>query len=179
MNINDLYLTAQSGNRTAEEKLFQYLYLRFTLFAKQKVWNEEDAEDLVQSTLLFIKEEYKSVQIQKSFVAWAYSILHNRLLNYISKKKRRKDIVVPTSDYTEDTYYSCDPDPVLENNLLNCLRKLCSVNKRYARILNFHYQGFSTEEVCRRLNLTRNHSYVLLHKARTLLEKCLENGDID
>ena len=177
MNINELYLSAQSGERSAEEKLFQYLYLRFILFAKQRVWNEEDAEDLVQSTLLFIKEEYVNVEIQKSFVAWAYSIIHNRLLNYISKKKRRRDIIVPTSDYTEETY-SCESDPVLESNLLNCLRKICSVNKRYARILNFHYQGFSTEEVCRKLSLTPNHSYVLLHKARTLLERCLENGDI-
>ena len=177
MNINELYLLAQSGDRAAEEKLFQYLYLRFILFAKQRVWNEEDAEDLVQSTLLFIKEEYLNVQIQKSFVAWAYSILHNRLLNYISKKKRRRDIIVPTSDYTEETQ-GCESDPVLENNLLNCLRKICSINKRYARILNFHYQGFTTDEVCRKLSLTRNHSYVLLHKARTLLERCLEKGDI-
>jgi len=177
LNINELYLSAKFGERAAEEKLFRYLYLRFILFAKQRVWYEEDAEDLVQSTLLFIKEEYVNVEIQKSFVAWAYSILHNRLLNYISKKKRRRDIIVPTSDYTEETH-SCEPDPVLENNLLNCLRKICSVNKRYARILNFHYQGFTTDEVCRKLSLTRNHSYVLLHKARTLLERCLENGDI-
>ncbi|MDD3731773.1 MAG: RNA polymerase sigma factor [candidate division Zixibacteria bacterium] len=178
MNINELYLSAQSGDKEAEKKLFQYLYLRFILFAKQRVWNEEDAEDLVQGTLLFIKEEYVNVQIQKSFVAWAYSIIHNRLLNYISMKKRRRDIIVPASDYIEDNY-NYEPDPVLENNLLNCLKKICSVNRKYARILNLHYQGFTTEEVCRKLRLNRNHVYVLLHKARTLLERCLENGDID
>ena len=65
----------------------------------------------------------------------------------------------------------------LERQLLDCLRALNRSNGRHARILNLHYQGYSVEEICRRLSLTRTNFYTILSRARTILLACLEKGD--
>ncbi|MDH4034538.1 MAG: hypothetical protein OEV80_12145, partial [candidate division Zixibacteria bacterium] len=71
-----------------------------------------------------------------------------------------------------------DFDPALKRRLLDCLKKIRSTNLRYARILNLQYQGFDTEDVCRRLAVTRSNLYSLLSRARTVLELCLEEGGV-
>jgi DNA-directed RNA polymerase specialized sigma24 family protein len=67
----------------------------------------------------------------------------------------------------------------LEPRLLDCLRKLHAVNKRHARLVNLCYQGYSVDEICRKMNLTRTNLYTILSRARTALQVCLDEGDID
>ena len=68
---------------------------------------------------------------------------------------------------------------MLKEQLLFCLERVGQSNRRYARILNLYYQGYTTDEVCLRLGINANHSYVALWRARSLLEICLEKGDIN
>ena len=58
------------------------------------------------------------------------------------------------------------------------VKKIVVVNNRFARILNFHYQGYAVVEVCERLRLTSTNFYSILSRARSMLELCLEKGDV-
>jgi DNA-directed RNA polymerase specialized sigma24 family protein len=60
---------------------------------------------------------------------------------------------------------------------MDCFRKICRSNNRHARVLNLHYQGFTTVEICRRLDISENNLYVLLSRARRALELCLGKDD--
>ncbi|MCP4567112.1 MAG: sigma-70 family RNA polymerase sigma factor [FCB group bacterium] len=177
MNIDAFYNEARSGNNQAEEELFQHLSVRFRLFAHQRIWNEDDVDDIVQSAMMAIAKEYRSLAIEKSFTAWAYKVLDNRILSYIKTKSSRRRRLEPMGE-EEVSAGAVDPDPDLESMLLDCIRKVAASNRRYARILNLYYQGYTTEEVCRRLKMTANHSYVTLSRARSMLELCLDTGDI-
>ncbi|MBN1210968.1 MAG: RNA polymerase sigma factor, partial [candidate division Zixibacteria bacterium] len=112
-----------------------------------------------------------------SFSSWAYKVLVNVYLNYYKKKQSNKGKQVALPDY-DNVPGSWAPDPDLENALIDCLRKICANNNRYARILNLYYQGFSTEEVCRKLKISSANAYVILARARSLLKTCLEKGEI-
>jgi RNA polymerase sigma factor (sigma-70 family) len=178
-NINELCNAARGGDAADEERLFEALSARFRVFANQRVSDKQEAEEIVQRALLTIFGEYKAVKFQTSFAAWAYRVLDNRIMGYIQRKMRqsgRNERLCENVDYSSAAM--SEPNPELEIRLLECLRRIKKTNRRYARILNLHYQGYSTGEICRRLNLTTSNFYSILSRARSLLELCLEKGDI-
>jgi DNA-directed RNA polymerase specialized sigma24 family protein len=70
-----------------------------------------------------------------------------------------------------------DPTPGFKKKLIDCFHKVHRVNRRHARILNLHYQGYSTLEICDKLGVTENNMYVLLMRARKALAICLGKGE--
>lgn len=176
-NINELYHLAANGHNKAETELFATLIDRFRLFAHLRVWNREEAEDLVQEAMSVVAAEYRAVNIESSFAAWAHKIMENRLLGYIQKMRREKGRVVSgeTDEYLTGSW---TPDPTLRMRLLDCLKKVAMANRRYARIINLHHLGHSREEICRRLEITPDQSYVVMSRARAMLKKCLEKGSV-
>ena len=178
LTINSLYDLAVRGTPSDEEKLFAHLSVRFRVFVGHRVWDTEDAEEIVQDTLLKISGLYRDMDIRSSFSAWAYQVLVNEMRNYIRKRKRRGTHVDPGIE-DEAVYGSWQPDPNVESKLADCVHKLARRNQRYARILNLKYQGYSAAEICTRLNISENNFYVILSRARGLLKNCLEKGDLD
>jgi len=176
-NINELHRRVLSGDKEAEPELFDALADRFRLFAHLKVWNRDEAEDLVQAALTVVATEYRDVRIEKSFAAWAHAVMQNRLLGYIQKRRREKGRVTST-DCEELQMPTSTQNPSLRMRLLDCLKKVGSANRRYARILNLHYFGFSRAEVCDKLGVTRDQSYLIMSRARAMLKQCLDRGDI-
>lgn len=179
MNISVLYEEALTGDRTAENKLFQFLSERFEQFAHHRIWDEEDARDVAQEAIIIVAREYKSIQFEKSFLAWAYKVLDNRILSYIKKKKQRGDKVVTVEDASLIGDVQINMNPDLRTKLLDCLKRVGATNRRHSRILNLHYQGYNTDEICYRLKMTKNGLYILLSRARKNLEKCLNTGKVE
>ena len=175
-NINTLCFRAQAGDRDAETELLQHLTVSFRLFAQQRIWNQQDAEEIVQDTLVTIVAKFKDIEFETSFAAWAYKVLNNKLLDNMKKKGTHKRLIEQMSYHNESTR-SESSDPELTRRLLDCFRNMSKTNNRHARILNLHYQGHTTREICDKLRLTENHFYVLLSRARVALEACLEKGN--
>jgi RNA polymerase sigma factor (sigma-70 family) len=177
LNINELQTLARTGDQSAEEQLFSLLAARFRLFARLRIKDRADAEDVVQDTLRTILEKHLQVDFETSFQAWAYRILNNKIMTYLTTRKRREDILNDLSEQ-HGRLAVASPDSELVRRLLDCLQKLHRVHHRHARILNLQHQGYSVDEICNRIGLTRTNFYTLLSRARTLLETCLEKGSI-
>ncbi len=179
MNINELYQVAVRGEKAVENRLFEVLSARFRLLARHKLRDPHEVEEVVQDTMMVIYKEYKEIDFNVSFAAWAYKVLNNRILAHLKKTYRREEKVKQISDDGTDYYFSQDLDlKELRRKLISCLQKIGEANKRYARILNLHRLGFVTEEICQKLNLRRGNFYAILSRARDMLEKCLETGGI-
>ncbi|NIS15944.1 MAG: sigma-70 family RNA polymerase sigma factor [candidate division Zixibacteria bacterium] len=166
-----------NGKTEYEDLLFKMLSERFNQFAHHRIWNADDAEDIVQEALMVIANEFKQLEIRTSFAAWSYKVLNNRILSYIEAKGRnsiRKGMV----DLNSVDLQASSSNPDLRLRLINCLKKIDNVNKRHARIINLHHLGFSIDEICTKLTLSRNAVYIILHRVRRMLECCIETGDI-
>jgi RNA polymerase sigma-70 factor (ECF subfamily) len=176
LDINDLQSRAREGDLDAEKRLMAHLTVRFRRFTYQRIRNSEIAREIVQEALIVISENYKNIEFEVSFSTWAYKVLLNKILNYSKKERSRGNNLLK---YSTNHIKSLDwtPDPEFEISLLNCLKKICQENNRYARILNFKYQGFKSEEICKKLDITLNNYYVILSRARSMLKKCLKGGD--
>ena len=177
MNINELHKTATSGGRAAEEQLFKNLAEIFRLFAQQRVWSQQDAEEIVQETLMTVARKYKSIVFETSFAAWAYKILEYNILHYYRTQRTRESKHSRLSA-DDRRLSSTTPDPTLKIKLMECLKKIGAANPRHARILNLKYLGYSTDEICTKLETTRNNVYIILCRARAHLKRCLEKGDV-
>lgn len=178
MDINSLYEEAQSGDKSAENELFRRLSVSFGAMLQHKVWNPGDREEVLQNALLTVAEKFKSSSIESSFAGWACSVLNNKVMDYVKYKKVRGG-TVSSDSIIEGKSAPSGADPLLKVRLLECLKKIGGVNARFARILNLHYQGFATEEICGKLDIKQNHFYVILSRARSMLSVCLSKGDIE
>jgi RNA polymerase sigma factor (sigma-70 family) len=177
--INELYNAAREGGKKAEDRLFESLSVSFRLFVRQRIRDEQDAYELVQEALMTIARKYREIEIQSSFSAWAYRILEHILLRYYRSKEVRGRAFSSAPD-DEVRPASVEPDPTLKSRLLDCLKKVSTTRLRHARVITLHFQGYSTEEICRRLGgITTGNFYVLLSRARSMLELCLEKGEIE
>lgn len=178
MDINSLFEFARQGDKRAESHLFEYLSARFSYFVYQRLQNKEVADEIVQETIMAILKEYKHLVVETSFSAWAYKVLDNRILNYIGSKKREFEKKNKLKENLNSSDNSIDPSYDLKRHLMECLKKIAGANLRYARVLNLSYQGFKTDEICARMDLTATNLYSILSRARSLLELCLETGRI-
>ncbi len=176
LEINDLCSRAQAGDRQAEAILLKHLTVSFRLIAQQRIWNQHDAEEIVQETLTTIQAKYKNIEFETSFASWSYRVLSNKIFDHIKKKGAQKRLIEKMSDRSDMTR-SKPSDPGLRRRLVKCFRELSKVNNRHARILNLHYQGYDTGQICSKLGITENNFYVLLSRARAALEKCLNKEE--
>lgn len=177
-DLNTLCSTSREGDSATEDRLFHGLRERFALFVQQRIGNEQDAEEILQDTLMAIAEKYKAMDFTTSFTAWAYRVLENKLVYYYRTKKARAGKFVPvTDDY--QPHQSTAPDPSFKQKLLDCLKKVNRANTRHGRILNLHYQGYTVEDMCKKFNITRNNVYIILSRARSMLKLCLEKGAVE
>ena len=180
MTINDLYKLALDGGQEEENQLFRALAVRFRIFAAQRIRGDDDINDIVQETLMTILKNYRTTDIEVSFQAWAYKILERQIQAFQGNRARRQ-----TRDNLlwEKIREIDQPEEIdikaLKDVLLKCLKKIYRSNLRFARILNMHYQGYTTGEICEALKITPANCYTILKRARSLLEYCLEKGDIE
>jgi RNA polymerase sigma factor (sigma-70 family) len=174
--LNELRKCACGGDAAAEERLFQHLTARFQLFAQRKIGNVDEVNEIVQDALMTVLGKYRTMEFETSFAGWAHGVLHKKILGYYRAKTSRDRKVAPLDD-RQDSPASYDLDPILESRLLECLKKVAAANRRHARILNLHYLGYSVDEICRKLGLTRANFYSVLSRARSMLADCLEKGD--
>ncbi|MCX6834660.1 MAG: RNA polymerase sigma factor [candidate division Zixibacteria bacterium] len=177
MDINQLYLAAREGDSQARSDLFRRLKDSFGYLARHRIRVREDCEEVVQDALAAVAERGFAIEVKVSFSAWAYRVLGNKISDYYRARGRR-DAKLVALDELDEELGSGTPDLDLRRRLLDCLRKLMGHRAGYIRVLNLHYQGFSTEEIRARMGLTRNSVHILLSRARKMLLECLEKGDI-
>lgn len=176
--MNQYLAQAIVGDKSAEDQLFQYLFVRFRFFAKRITQIDEEAEDLAQEACMTVLKKYKTVTFDEGFEAWAYGVLRMKIGNYLQSKATRNKRVVSEHIIDEMREPSPPIDHDLRKRLIECLRKIVKVNRRYARLLNLTYQGYKTDEICAKLKLNRNNLYVTLNRGRAMLRACLETGEV-
>jgi RNA polymerase sigma factor (sigma-70 family) len=176
VDINQLHMNARHGDPALKERLFSELSVRFRTFALLRIWNEQDAEEIVQDALMAVANEYNDLKVHTSFSAWAYAVLNNRMLNYFKNKKRAVYQSAALLGEGECELTSPHPDHQLRIKLIDCFKKIRQSNLRYARVVALHYQGYTVNEICRRLEVKRDNLYMILSRARAMLKACLDGG---
>jgi RNA polymerase sigma factor (sigma-70 family) len=175
MDVNTLYNAVINGDICAERQLFEQLSESLRLLVKHKVYDANDAQELVQEIMMVISEKYRKTMIHTSFGAWVHMIYENKLKSYYRDKKRKGRLDRQYYD-SKAGFTDVSVDLELRHRVVECLKKICRTTMAYARVLNFHYQGYNTKEIGRRLNITDKAIYNILFRARQAMKICIDEA---
>jgi len=167
-------------------------------FALSRIKDPSIAEDLVQETFLAALKARKNFQGRSTAKTWLIAILKHKIVDHIRKRVREQ-----TSDKIESMHdtaandlvdnsfndkgdwqirpskWAIDPMKLYEQKefmdvLYYCLGEL--PERQAEAFMMREIDGFSTEEICKDLNITATNSWVMLYRARMWLRRCLENN---
>jgi len=170
--------------------LFKYALLRLR--------DPSRAEDAVQETFLAALKGGKSFEGRSAEKSWLVGILKNKICDYYRKASRE-------TSFTDMQFYADEenesfvsegaskdgwiqemgpqewsvPGANLDREVFwqaffNCSNKL---PKNIATVFNLReVDGIETKEICALLNISENNLWVMLHRARMALRRCLETN---
>jgi RNA polymerase sigma factor (sigma-70 family) len=161
----------RKGDRKAQFSLYkQYSKAMFNL-AYRIVNNREDAEDILQETFLECFRNIRSFRFESTFGAWLKSILINRSINQLRKK--RVELVFPDSlpAITNEE----EPEP--EYNIARIFRGIEQLPDGYRIILTLYLlEGYDHTEISQILGITESTSKSQYSRARGKLRAILSNN---
>jgi RNA polymerase sigma-70 factor (ECF subfamily) len=164
-----------------------YLY-RYALF---RLHDAQLAEDMVQETFLAALHAQERFSGRSSEKTWLVGILKHKIADHIRKVSRERSFGDTESsiDIEEDlfdeagkwkiapTAWDTDPSSTLENKEFWEVLKRClsDLPDRLSDAFSLReMDGLSTKEICKLLNVSATNLWVMLHRARMRLRRCLE-----
>jgi RNA polymerase sigma-70 factor (TIGR02943 family) len=161
-------------------------------YSISRVNNSDLAKDLVQDTFFAGLKSAKNFQGKASERTWLVSILKRKIIDYyrkINSKKGQSEVRMSFYDDGENegswleervpqSWDNASEKKIeneeLKNQLESCIQKL---PEKYAIVFRMkNVQEFETEEICKELGITSSNLWVIIHRARTQLRKCMEDN---
>ncbi len=148
--------------------------------------NDQDAEDLVQETLLRACKQLHRYDGRASFATWLYRIASNCSLDLLRSSKSRQRRIVPIAPHQAgddgpllEDFPASGPSPEAVTLAREITRHLAPAmhqltpQERAAFTLR-HLEGFSIEEIGQTLNIRRNAAKHSVFRAVQKLRRVLE-----
>ncbi len=155
------------------------------------------AEDIVQETLLSAMQSLSSYEGRAAERTWLLGILKHKLIDHFRKRSREVSLDPQETDlsefdplferedefkdhwndYLSPRIWKSSPAEALEQEeffrvLQRCLSKL---PERVAEVFSLREMNeLETDEICEVLGLSSNNFWVMMHRARMSLRRCIE-----
>lgn len=161
-------------------------------YTVRRINNDDIAKDLVQETFfsaLNAKDNYKGKATERT---WLIAILKRKIIDYYRKINSIKGKAeVKMNFYTNGdrqgewieervpNSWNAEVEKNIENKELSEAIEKCIdyLPQKYAMVFKMKtIQQFETDEICKELGITSSNLWVIIHRARTQLRKCLEDS---
>ena len=157
-----------------------------------RVNNADIAKDLVQDTFLAGLKSAKNFKGEASERTWLVSILKRKIIDYYRKINSKKGKAEVRMNFYQDgenegnwiedrvpqSWENASEKNIeneeLKNQIESCIDKL---PQKYGMVFRLKtIENFGTEEICKELGITSSNLWVMIHRARTQLRKCMEDN---
>ena len=161
-------------------------------YAVVRVNNSDLAKDLVQETFFAGLKSAKNFQGRSTERTWLVSILKRKVIDHyrkINSKKGQAEVRMSFYDDGENEgswieervpqSWDNASEKAIENQELKTQLDICIDNlpEKYGMVFRMKtIQEFETEEICKELDITASNLWVIIHRARTQLRKCMEDN---
>ncbi len=170
------------------------LMYRYTLV---RVKDPNSAEEIVQMTFFSALKSQGSFAGKSSEKSWLFGILKHKILDHFREfaKSRNMDLLDEDgSDPLDNQFdssghwkkmpirWSEDPEKAAENSQLAKALSQCidGLSEKFRSIFVLkEIDGLSSEVICNEFNIKPTNLWVILHRTRSQLKKCLESNWLD
>jgi len=161
-------------------------------YAMLQLRHREQAEDVVQETLLAALAGRAQFSGRSSPKTWLTGILKHKIVDVMRRNSREQPLAAGDDEgeagavdamFKEDGHWVefpanwGDPERAFENNKFWEVFELCAkiMSPRIARAFMMReLMELTTDEICKELSITPTNLWVMLHRARLSLRECLE-----
>lgn len=162
---------------------------RYTLL---RVREQDSAEEIVQATFLAALQSAKSYAGHSTEKSWLFGILKHKIMDHFRERKKHQTYNLSEdddSDPFENAYdksghwknpphtWGLNPEKVAENKQLRDTLNKCldGLSDKFRNLFILkEIEGLETEAICKELGIQPTNLWVILHRARNKLKKCLE-----
>lgn len=174
--------------KTWIDKYSDYLFN----YAIVRVNSHDLAKDLVQETFLAGLKSAKNFEGKASERTWLTAILKRKIIDFYRKINSKKGQAEVRMNFYQDGDSEGDwieervpqtweneaekqiESVELQNQIDDCIDYL---PEKYAMVFRMKtIQEFDTEQICKELDITPSNLWVMIHRARTQLRRCLEDN---
>lgn len=156
-----------------------------------RVANREVANDLISETFLSALKSMKNFKGRATERTWLVSILKRKIVDYyrsINSEKGKAEVKVNYSnkeqegDWLEERIAEAsqhNAEEIMENRelgmvILDCIDQLSEQQAAIFKMKTF--EGRDTEFICNEFQISPSNLWVIMHRARLALIKCLEKN---
>lgn len=164
-------------------------------FARLQLSDPHVAEDTVHEALIAAMENAASFEGRSAFKTWVFAILKNKIADELRRKQRLTEVRSSSQCNEEEDDFSDlfdrhgfwladrqprrweNPESALHDTQFWQIFEACLDHLPPAQAQVFMMREFlelEASEVCAAVGITLNHLYVMLHRARMRLRRCLE-----
>jgi len=149
-------------------------------YARSKIYGAQNAEDIVQNTILILCQKMNQFDPNKSFHGWAFKICNNQMKNYFRKVKRNKeDCVEYISDVCKEKSDSSVEKIISKENLYDKTNNIqlfkSKLSPKQSKVFCFIMDGISRREARKILGMTENAFNTTYSRVVENCKKILEN----
>ncbi|MGV6845944.1 MAG: sigma-70 family RNA polymerase sigma factor [Lutibacter sp.] len=159
-------------------------------YSISRVNDHHIAKDLVQDTFLAALKAKDNFKGKASERTWLVAILKRKIIDFYRKINSAKGKAeVRMNFYTHGeregewieerapSNWNNEAEKTIENEELHNALEECIKNlpTKYSVVFKMKtMQHFETHEICKELNITASNLWVIIHRARTQLRRCME-----
>lgn len=167
--------------------LYGDMLYRYTLV---RVRDADEAAEIVQNTFLAALQSQQTYAGRSSEKSWLYGILKHKILDHFRARKKLEsfDLLDTGDPYENDfdatghlktppAHWAWNPESATENHQLAQVLAKCldGIAPKLRRIFVLkEIEGMTSEELCKEFDIQPNNLWVILHRTRNQLKKCLE-----
>lgn len=153
-----------SGNKEVFEKVFNTYYQKLVYYAKEFVYDEEAARELVQDTFVKLWEIHEEIKPDSNLGALLYTIIRNKCLNYLKQLSIRRKYEENQKKLHDDIMFNYTVlnnkvfDTVVVNELQEIIDKaLRTLSPRSREVFELSRKhGLKYREIAEKLNISIN-----------------------
>ena len=161
-------------------------------YAVVRVNDSDLSKDLVQDTFFAGLKSAKNFQGKSTERTWLISILKRKIIDHYRKINSNKGKAEVRMNFYDDgenegnwleervpQSWDNQSEKSIENQELKSQLESCidALPEKYGMVFRMKtIQEFETEEICKELDITASNLWVIIHRARTQLRKCMEDN---
>jgi RNA polymerase sigma-70 factor, ECF subfamily len=167
----------QRGELEIFATLIQRYQAKMLRYARKFLFNQQDAEDLIQEVFLKAYINIKSFDSQRKFSSWLYRIAHNEFINALKKKGKE-----PLPFFDADTLFPHPIAPEATDKKLQAdeLRQLLNqgldklASKYREPLILYYLEELSYKEISEILHIPVSTVGIRLNRAKQAMQKIIK-----
>jgi RNA polymerase sigma factor (sigma-70 family) len=169
------------GDVAAFEELFKKYYNSILYMLIKNGAERDVAEDITIDAFFGVWQRKDSIESIQHFQAYLYTVARNRLMDYVRKKSRSKEL---TADLTISDYHNVqdwiEQSEMISNIVLTLNKAIEFLPEREKQVIKMHFiENKKTQEIANTLGVSLKTIYSIRYNAIEKLKKHFKERGID